>query len=63
MVQNVSAAVAQSTAQGSSFLFKRPPEEELCERFKAVCLIIDQLAATENANGGEWDAATSLRDG
>ena len=49
---SAAAELAHNTAQGN-FLFKKPPEEVLWERFKAVCTIIDQLAATENASAGE----------
>ncbi len=50
-MQSVSAAAAEIATAPTNFLFKRPPEEELFERFKAVCSIIDEFASQDINQG------------
>lgn len=54
IVHSVSAAATDLASAPSSFLFRKvSPEEELQERFQALCAIIDSHAASPNASSRE----------
>jgi hypothetical protein len=51
-VQSVTAVAAEIATSPSTFLFKRPPEEEFLEKIRALVAIIEELAQREDNTSG-----------
>ena len=52
VVQSVTAVATEIATSPSTFLFKRPPEEEFLEKIRALVAIIEALSQREDNTSG-----------